>query len=136
MRLLIGSVGRFIASKRYDLLIETLAELKKEANASSIHLVLVGHGIEEQKLRQQTKKLGLETHVHFIHDFPAYSYYPLFDCFALPSVREGLSMALLEAMSCGLPSIVTGPRTNTRLFGMGQMALLLHLITVKNYFRQ
>ncbi len=105
----VGSVGRYIASKRYDLLIETVAQsVVARDGKASIHLVLVGHGIEEQNLRQRVKELCLENNVHFIHDFPAYGYYQLFDCFALPSVREGLSMALLEAMSCGLPSIVTG----------------------------
>lgn len=121
---IIGAVGRFIESKRYDLLLEVVATLARngpsdragvgqrergslpKVSNQSIHLLLVGHGPEEQKLRKLANDLSLQ--VHFIKDFPAYGYYPIFDCFALPSVREGLSMALLEAMSCGLPSIVTG----------------------------
>jgi glycosyltransferase involved in cell wall biosynthesis len=45
--------------------------------------------------------------VVFVIGQPATPYYGIFNCFASSSPREGLSIALLEAMSCGLPCVVT-----------------------------
>lgn len=101
----IGTVGRFIPTKQLLLLIQSFDLLYK--HNKNVHLILVGFGPEEERLRQEVAKRGLELVVTFIIGQPSYGYYPLFDCFVLPSTSEGLSIALLEAMSFGLPCIVT-----------------------------
>jgi glycosyltransferase involved in cell wall biosynthesis len=101
----IGSVGRFVSVKLYDYLIAAYAGLVQRY--SHVRLVLVGMGPLEHALRSQVKKLGLEQHVLFVVGDSAYGYYPLMDCFVLPSLQEGLSIALLEAMASKRACIVT-----------------------------
>lgn len=101
----IGSVGRFMPVKRYDLMLDAFALLHK--HYPKVRLVLVGIGQQEELLRSQARELGVADAVTFIVGQPSGPYYPLFDCFSLGSDKEGVSIALLEAMSFGLPCIVT-----------------------------
>lgn len=71
-------------------------------------LCLVGDGSEMHKLKDLAHALGVETNINFIGSrSDAIKFYPLFDCFALSSKSEGLSIALLEALCFGLPIIST-----------------------------
>lgn len=101
----IGSVGRFVAVKNYRLLIKAFALVNYEHPMT--RLVLVGSGPQESALRELVHELKLDDSVTFIGRQQAYGYYSLFDCFALSSAKEGVSIALLEAMSFGLPCVVT-----------------------------
>ncbi len=101
----IGSVGRFNPVKNYRLLLESFADVAHvHAHA---RLVLVGVGPQEQWLRTYATTLNIAHKVVFVVGQQSYGYYPLFDCFALSSDKEGISIALLEAMSFGLPCVVT-----------------------------
>ncbi len=102
---IIGSAGRFVPIKNYPLLINAFKQVHEQH--SHARLMLMGSGPEEHALRMQAKKLGIEEEVSFIIGQDACSYYPLLDCFALSSFKEGISLALLEAMSCSLPCVVT-----------------------------
>lgn len=55
----------------------------------------------------------------------AWGFYPLFDCFVLPSQAEGLSIALLEAMSFGLPCITTAQKGGHPVIAHGVNGLLM-----------
>lgn len=101
----IGSVGRFMPVKRYDLMLQAFAHV--HTCYPQARLVLVGLGDLEHDLRQKAAALAIKDYVHFVIGQPAYRYYTLFDCFALSSDKEGISIALLEAMSFGLPCVVT-----------------------------
>lgn len=101
-----GSVGRFVPVKNYPILLESFCHLAKRHE--SVHLMLVGGGSEEAALRSLAQKLGIEERVTFVVNQAAHAYYPFFDCFVQPSRYEGLSLALLEALSFKLPAIVTG----------------------------
>jgi glycosyltransferase involved in cell wall biosynthesis len=107
---IIGSVGRFVEVKNYTLMIEAFALL--HAQYSQARLILIGIGTEEQMLRAKAKTLGISDFVIFIIGQPAYRYYSMFDCFSLTSDKEGISIALLEAMSFGLPCIITNIEKN------------------------
>lgn len=103
--LVIGSVGRFVSIKNYPLLVCTFALL--HANYPHARLVLVGQGPEERDLRFLVQKLGIADYVEFVVGQKASGYYPMFDFFVQSSDKEGVSIALLEAMSMGIPCIVT-----------------------------
>lgn len=107
---IIGSVGRFIKLKNFSWLIEQMVAVKQQLPHTK--LLLLGFGPEEQALRDLTKKLNLEDEIIFIIGQSAASYYHLMDCFVMPSEQEGLSIALLEAMSTGLPCIVANKTNN------------------------
>jgi len=101
---IIGSVGRFHPVKRYDLLLKVFAQISRiHAHA---RLLLLGVGELEHNLRAQAQNLGIDHLVTFVIAQPAQNYYSLFDCFVQTSAQEGVSIALLEAMSAALPCVV------------------------------
>jgi glycosyltransferase involved in cell wall biosynthesis len=103
----IGAVGRLEPIKSYDVLIKAFAKAVHDG-VPKMKLCLVGDGSQMQELRTLTHMLGVAQYVVFLgYKSDAYNLYPLFDCFALSSQSEGLSIALLEAMSFGLPVITT-----------------------------
>jgi glycosyltransferase involved in cell wall biosynthesis len=75
---------------------------------ANLYLMIVGDGELRGELRTQVDDLGLQDHVRFlgsrqdIADVLAAA-----DLFVLPSLWEGLSMALLEAMASGLPVVAS-----------------------------
>jgi phosphatidyl-myo-inositol dimannoside synthase len=103
-------VGRLIERKGQHHLLQAVALLHSRGYADKVKLVLVGTGDMEAALKNQCTSLGLEQAVTFA-GFCDQSTMPLIyqqaDVFALPSFNEGMSIALLEAMSAGLPVIVT-----------------------------
>ncbi len=125
----IGAVGRFHPVKRYDLLIESFAMVNIHHPLS--RLVLVGVGSQEGVLRALAQKLGVEQDVIFVVGHEAYGYYSLFDCFALTSNKEGVSVALLEAMSFGLPCVVTNEESAHPVLHSGYNGLVVEAGNVR-----
>ncbi|MCB9493724.1 MAG: glycosyltransferase [Epsilonproteobacteria bacterium] len=103
----IGSIGRLESIKSYDVLLKAFAAIKQIAT-KPLKLCLVGDGSERNNLETLAQNLNLKHRVLFVgmrND--AYRFYPLFDCFALSSQSEGISIALLEALAFGLPIVTT-----------------------------
>ncbi len=99
---IVGSIGRLQAEKRFDLLIRAVAELP------GVVLVLVGDGPERRALEELASELGVGDRVHFVGWLPharARDYLTSFDVFALPSRLESFSLVLLEAGLAGLPVV-------------------------------
>ena len=91
----------------YDLL-RAFASLPV-AQQNKIRLILAGSG-EEEQVRQLAKTLGIEKNIQFpgwINEQQRDDLLAQAHVFLLPSYQEGLPMALLEAMSWGLPCITT-----------------------------
>lgn len=101
----IGAVGRLVAVKRFDYLIRAVCVLQFFDTRG--HLVIIGQGPFQHELKQLVVDLNLAKKVSFIAD-NALHYYALFDCFVQPSYKEGISLALLEAMSFAKTCIVMG----------------------------
>lgn len=98
------SVGELNENKNQKVIINAIAHLKDE----KIHYFLAGNGPLREKLEEQAKKLKVEEKVHFLgyrRDLPAI--YKQVDVFVLPSYREGLGLAAIEAMSFGLPIVTS-----------------------------
>lgn len=102
----IGSVGRLIPRKNFDVLIKSFAQVVKTHPATK--LVIVGSGPEEQRLRLLIQNSECSHAIFLVTNQQAFGYYALFNCFVLASQAEGLSVALLEALSMRLPVVVTG----------------------------
>lgn len=101
----IGSVGRFAPVKRYPLLLEAFAHLYSQY--PQVRLLLIGTGPEEKNLRALAQNLGIANVVRWMINVQAGDYYSLMDCFVLTSAKEGISIALLEAMNYGVACVVT-----------------------------
>lgn len=107
MSLIVGCVARLAPEKGHDTLLRAFALLRASIG-SSVELVLVGDGPERGKLEALAQDLGLGDSVHFTgfrQDVDAL--YPMFDVVALTSHREGLPLALLEAMGHAKPVVAT-----------------------------
>ncbi len=101
--------GRLTERKGQHHLLEALARLQREGH-EGLRLILAGTGDMEGQLKDLATRLGIADHVTFLgyverERMPAI--YADADLFVLPSMSEGMSMALLEAMAAGLPVIVT-----------------------------
>jgi glycosyltransferase involved in cell wall biosynthesis len=102
----VGTVANFRAEKALDILVSSVARMLVEV--PDMRLVLVGQGALEPQLRRQVLASGIQDSVIFTgfrEDAPRIV--TAFDVFALSSVHEGLSIALIEAMAVGKPVVVT-----------------------------
>jgi sugar transferase (PEP-CTERM/EpsH1 system associated) len=104
--LVIGGIGRLHSLKNYDGLIAAFHELtRRHADA---HLVLVGDGPERQRLQEAIRSRALEKRV-WITGFrdDVADWLAAMDVFAHPSLTEGASNVILQAMATGLPVVAT-----------------------------
>lgn len=100
--------ARLIKRKGQDTLINAIAKLKKENILFTVNLI--GEGDEKDEYIKLAKEQGIFEQIKFLEYIPRKEMpkkYKIADVFVLPSYNEGMSNALLEAMACGLPVIVT-----------------------------
>ena len=117
-------VARLSHVKRIDLLLDALSRLKVEHGAW--RCMVVGGGPLESDLRACAARLGLSTSVVFTGQVgDVRPYLKMADLFVLPSDKEGFPHALLEAMACGLPSVVTDVGGNNEALVDGRMGFLV-----------
>jgi len=108
-RFVLLTVGFFVAEKRMEQSIRTLARLHRNGIRNTV-LVIIGKGPLEAELRRIIKQEKLVDAVRIVgevapKDMP--SYYSIADVLVHPSVVESFSMVCLEAMSYGKPIICT-----------------------------
>ncbi len=100
------AVARFSKQKDHATLITAMSEVLRE-HPSTI-LRLVGKGEELAAVRALVDELSLGPHVEFLgHRTDIAELMASADLFILPSLFEGLPLAVLEAMSIGLPVVAT-----------------------------
>ncbi len=104
--LVVGSVGRLSIEKGQRFLIEAAKPLMKEY--PELQVIFVGDGPLKNELVQFSRRLGIGENVRFlgkVYNIPLIL--SLLDVFVLPSLSEGLPMALLEAMAAKVPVIAS-----------------------------
>jgi len=111
-----GTVGRLVATKGQTYLIDAFqAVMKKIPNS---RLVIIGDGSLSQKLQKQVEESGISSRVLFTgYRKDVLELLMGFDVFVLPSLAEGLSIALLEAMASRLPVIASDVGGIPEVFG-------------------
>jgi glycosyltransferase involved in cell wall biosynthesis len=98
-------VGRLSPEKGVDVLLEAIARLRAEGNATP--LVIVGDGQERAPLEAQVDQLRLDA-VEFVGHVPdASAFYTPGSVLCLPSRTEGMPNVLLEAVAAGIPVVAT-----------------------------
>jgi glycosyltransferase involved in cell wall biosynthesis len=98
--------GRLAREKRLDQLLSIWPAVR--ACCPAARLLVLGSGPEEPALKRLAQELGLGESVHWAGaQSQVAPYLQAADLFVLPSSAEGLSVALLEALACGLPVVAT-----------------------------
>ena len=110
-KLKIIAVGRLVPLKNFNLIVRAAKELINR-NLTNFLVLIAGEGGERPMLEALIKELEVDTHVKLlglrddIIDLMMAS-----DLFVMSSSYEGLSIAMIEAMSCGLPIISSDIRS-------------------------
>lgn len=100
----IGSVGRLIRQKGFDVLIEAIRRVQEMRPAK---LVVVGEGEERRRLEAAAEGLDVELPGFAGRAEDVADFLRGLDLFVLSSRFEGLPNSLLEAMACGVRTVAT-----------------------------
>lgn len=118
-------VGRFISTKRIDLLIQAFCKLRDDGINASLYLY---GGTQAEIPNFSSIKDCYEKYATYIHPMGRITNWraiaPAFDMFVQPSVLEGMSNALLEAFSVNLPVVATDIPANSSICENNVSALL------------
>lgn len=113
-KLILIAVGRLVPLKGFDILIKAVAEVVNQGFDDLLVLIVGGeksNGLERLRLQMLIQDLDIENYVKLIglrNDIIGLM--KASDIFVMPSRYEGLSLAMIEAMACGLPIIASnGP---------------------------
>ena len=105
-KFVIGHVGRFQYQKNHEFLVNIFKKVYE--NNKKAHLLLVGQGEEQERIREVVKMMNLEEGVSFLgarDDVPELM--KAMDLFLFPSRFEGLGLVLIEAQAVGMPIIAS-----------------------------
>lgn len=123
---------RLVPVKNLDRLIKAFANFLNLSPGRTASLWIVGDGEERPKLEGLSESLNLQGHITFwgyqsnVAIFLAKS-----DIFVLPSLSEGSSLSLAEAMYMGLPSIVTNRGGAAEILGTSESGILVDPMDAK-----
>ena len=99
-------VGRLNLIKKYDLLIDSFAEVK-ERKPKAV-LLFAGDGVEKEKLQHKAKELGISESVKFLGNIPDVTkLYCAADVLAVTSDTESSSLVAIEAQVCGTRCVLS-----------------------------
>jgi len=100
-------VGRLVPYKALELILFALKEL---LTSQKVQLTVIGSGPNREYYQRLVKELGIDGHVCFkgnLKKSEIIQYYQRSDLFVFPSLKETSGNVILEAMSCGLPVVVS-----------------------------
>lgn len=121
---LIGTVGSLTVRKGHKHFIDCIPHLLKEF--PDVRFVLLGEGPLKSELEAQCNGLNISKYVYMPgYLAPAVDYMADLSIFVLPSLEEGMSNALLEAMMLGLPCVASDIPSNRELIDSGLDGVLV-----------
>jgi len=121
--ILIGTVGRIEYEKGIDVLIEAFERFSEKKN---IKLVIIGEGSFKDRLIDLVSNKQWCEKVFFVgsqNNVP--DWLSAFDIYIQPSRAEGLSLAVIEALSVGIPVIATDVGGTNELLDGGKSGVLI-----------
>ena len=121
------SVGELIPRKNHLAVFSALKRMKDAGKCENIHYLIAGRGKIARELHDKIIELGLEdlvTMLGFRTDVA--DIFAASDMYVFPSHQEGLPVALMEAMSVGLPVVCSRIRGNTDLIQDGEGGYLFN----------
>lgn len=125
----IGIVGRFGAFKRHDVLLRAFEQIAA-AQPDARLLIVGGGGPEEERIRKMVHNSSNASRIHPTGFQPQpEKYYQAMDLLVVPSINEGLSNAMLEAMACGVPVLSHTACGNAEVIHHGESGWVADLET-------
>ena len=119
-------VGRFDKAKNHEFLINVFKKINDRNKNTK--LFLVGDGEEFNNIKNEVYRYGLNEKIIFVGAVNnAADYYQMADVLYLPSLYEGLGMALIEAQCCGLQCVAS-----TNIPETSKISDLITFIDLKN----
>ena len=113
---LILTVAEMTPNKNHITVLKALELLKDREEFANIHYLICGRGEMWQSLEKSAGEMGISEHVHFLgYRTDAPELYRCSDMFVFVTFREGLSVALMEAMSSGMCIVCSKIRGNVDL---------------------
>ncbi len=113
------SVGELNQNKNHEVIIKAIGALENQ----NIHYFIAGKGDKEEFLKKLAEQKNVKLHL-LGYRTDISELYNSADIFVFPSIREGLSVSLMEAMASGLPCIVSKIRGNVDLIEEGKSGYL------------
>lgn len=124
-------VGRLLSHKNVDVLIKSIAILKK--NRPNIKCLIISDGPEKKNLEKLSTSLNLVKNIlflGFVKDInKIYALMKSSKVFVLPSTREGFGIVVIEANACGIPVVTINHKDNAAkdLIGAGKNGYICNL---------
>jgi len=116
------SVGELNSNKNHSTVIKALSQI----DCSNLHYVIAGDGPLKEQLAKIALENGVEDRVHLLGQrTDVEKIYKLADLYIHPSFREGLPVAVMEAMASGLPCIVSNIRGSRDLIIDGKGGIVV-----------
>jgi glycosyltransferase involved in cell wall biosynthesis len=119
-QILLLSVGEISKRKNHEIIIRAISKLDKP----NIVYCICGQGFLEKYLLELAKKYNVNLKLLGFRNDVA-QIYQAADVFVFPSLHEGLPVALMEAMTVGLPIVCSNIRGNTDIINNGQGGFLV-----------
>lgn len=124
------SVGELNYNKNQKTIIRALAL----PNLEKVHYLIVGEGIRRTQLEAYAAALKVNDRVHFLgYRNDVAELLHASDVFVFPSYREGLPVALMEAMAAGVPAVASRIRGNVDLIEDGVNGFLCNPSDEKSF---
>jgi glycosyltransferase involved in cell wall biosynthesis len=126
--------GRMDQNKQLDIIVKSIAVVKEKM--PKIKALFIGDGPTKEILEELANHLGLNKSIRFLgykeyEEIP--SYLNMAKIFIMSSAFEGLPMAMLEAIGCGLPVIVPGVGDIEEIAKHNENALIVQQPSVEGY---